>query len=92
MFRTTLKLSNGISLSNINSGLEYAEMIHTSAYQDRNDNYNNGNQSLPGVSEDQDVTYRPNDPSPTGRQVNAGDKPFAQPGQIIKPIKEDPNE
>ncbi len=87
LFRTTLKLSNGVSISD--SALSYSEMVHTNAYQDRKDNYENGNKSNPGVSEEQDTTKRPTNPAPTRVDIDAADKPFAQPGQVIKPIKDD---
>lgn len=88
-FRTIFKLSNGVSIAGDSSGLAYPEMTHTNAYNDRKDNYNNGNQMLPGVSEEQDVTYRPKNPSPTANEVKRPDKPFAQPGQKIVPLKND---
>lgn len=86
-FRTVFKLSNGVSIAGDASGLAYPEMTHTSAYQDRKDSFNNGNQVLPGISEEQDVTYRTENPSPTKAQVERADKPFAQPGQKVKPLK-----
>lgn len=88
-FRTSLKLSNGVSISDNRSGLAYPEMVHTNAYRDRKDNYVNGNQSLPGVSEEQDVSYRPSGPAPTDKDLQKPDKPFAQPGQKIVPLKKD---
>jgi hypothetical protein len=83
-FRTILKLSNGVSLSTTNTGIAYPEMVYTNAYNDRKNDYNNIDQNMPGVSEDQDVSYRLNNPSPTANQVKRPDAPFAQPGQIIK--------
>lgn len=85
-FRTTLKLSNGVSVAGDASGLAYPEMTHTSAYNDRLDSFNNGNKSLPGISEEQDVTYRPNGPAPSAADVARSDKPFAQPGTKIVPV------
>lgn len=87
-FRTVLRLSHGVSISDTRTGVAYPEMLHTSGYQDRKANYNTGNQSLPGISEEQDVIYRPTNPSPSKSEINKQDKPFAQPGQIIKPIPE----
>ncbi len=83
-FRTTLKLSNGVSISTTNTGITYPEMIHTNAYNDRKNDYTNVEQNLPGVSEDQDVSYRLNNPAPTATKVKQRDAPFAQPGQLIK--------
>jgi hypothetical protein len=85
-FRTVLRISHGVSISS--NSVAYAEMIHTNAYQDRKANFNTGNQSLPGVSEDQDTSYRPTNPAPTLAEINRNDRPFAQPGQVIKPIQE----
>lgn len=86
-FRTVFKLSNGVSVSGDASGLAYPEMIHTNAYNDRKESFNNGNTSLPGVSEEQAVSYRPNQTAPTSAEINRSDKPFAQPGQKIIPVK-----
>lgn len=83
-FRTLIKLSNGVSVAADQSGLAYPEMTNTNAYNDRK----NSN-ILPGVSEDQAVTYRPNTPAPTSAEISRSDKPFAQPGQKIIPIKDD---
>lgn len=85
MFRTILRLSHGVSIIDSRAVTAYAEMLHTNAYNDRAANYNKGSQSLPGVSEEQDVSYRPAGPAPTQSQVNRPDKPFAQPGQTITP-------
>lgn len=90
VFRTTLKLSNGISVSTTDTGIAYPEMIHPSGYGDRKYDYNNIDQILPGISEEQDVSYRVNRTSPTASEINPSEAPFAQPGQIIKPI--DPEE
>lgn len=87
-FRTTLKLSSGVSIATSTTGLAYPEMVHTVAYQDRKDNFNNGDQSLPGISEEQDVVYRPSNTAPTSKEINAKDQPFAQPGEVVKPIKD----
>lgn len=91
-FRTMLKLSNGVSVAGDASGLAYPEMSHTNAYNDRLDSYTNGNTTLPGVSEEQDVSYRPTNPAPTSGEVRRPDKPFAQPGQKIKPLKRNDEE
>lgn len=88
-FRSTFKLSNGVSIAGDTSGLAYPEMTHTNAYNDRLDNYNNSNKILPGISEEQSVPYRPLNPSPTKAMIKHKDKPFAQPGQSIQPLKSD---
>lgn len=88
IFRTILRISHGVSISDTRTGVAYPEMLHTSGYQDRKANYNTGNQSLPGVSEDQGTSYRPTGPGPTLAEINKNDRPFAQPGQVIKPVKE----
>lgn len=92
MFRTVLKLSNGISVVDNGKDLSYAEMTHTRGYQDRKDNFNNGNKILPGISEEQNTTYRPNNPFPTEEEINKKDAPFAQPGQRIRPVKDEDDE
>jgi hypothetical protein len=89
MFRTVLKLSHGVSISDSRSGLSYPEMIHSRGYNDRANNFSYGSQSLPGISEEQDVSYRVKNPTPapTAREVYQKDRPYSQPGQKIKPIK-----
>ena len=81
-FRTNMRLSNGVLTTAQGEGLAYPEMIHTNAYRDRQASYNHG-QALPGVSEEQDTTYRPTNPSPSAAEVNAPDNPFIQPGQTV---------
>lgn len=89
-FRTSMKLSNGVSVTDPRSGLAYPEMIHTNAYRDRKDNYENGNQSLPGISEEQDIIGRAsNGVAPSQQEINKPDKPYIQPGQKIIPLKKD---
>jgi hypothetical protein len=82
-FRTTLKLSNGISVATTSTGIAYPEMQFTNAYHDRVNDYNN-DQLMPGVSEEQDIAGRHGQIAPTTKIVNRPDAPFAQPGQIIK--------
>ncbi|CAM6004851.1 unnamed protein product [Sphagnum balticum] len=84
-FRSVLRLSHGVSVVDSRSKTAYAEMLHTNAYNDRQANYNSGVESLPGISEAQDVSYRPAGPEPTLADVTRSDKPFAQPGQVITP-------
>ena len=74
MFRTTINLSSGVSSTSSTNGTRYAEMSFTSAQSLREDNYKK-NQILPGVSESQDVVYRPisvDEPS-------SANNPFPQP-------------
>lgn len=93
MFRTIIKLSNGVSTQTSSTGLVYSEMTHTQGYQDRAANHDYGNKILPGVSEEQDTSYRPTNPWPTEKSVNRKDAPFLQPGQVVKrPAKEDTDE
>lgn len=86
-FRTILKLSSGVSIADNKSGLAYPEMTYPGGYEDRNNNFTYGDQSLPGISEEQDVSDRPNT-APSENDIKKKGKPFAQPGQIIKPIKD----
>lgn len=61
IFRTSLGLSHGISIGSASDGLAYNEMTYSNAYALRNidGNTKSGNEILPGVSESQDVIYRP---------------------------------
>jgi hypothetical protein len=59
-FRTTVTLSNGVSVFS-GTNVVYPEMRYGGGYQSRAADYKNS-QILPGVSESQDVVYRPNDP------------------------------
>lgn len=90
-FRTNLKLSNGVSVSTTNSGIEYPEMQFTNAYHDRLNDYNN-DQELPGISEEQDIISRQGNVAPTNRTINRPDAPFAQPGQVIVPTTPSEND
>ena len=92
MFRTILKLSNGVATTTSEKGLAYSEMINTNGYQDRLNNFNKGNKVLPGVSEEQDVSYRPSHPWPTENAVKRDNAPFVQPGQKVETIKDDDSE
>lgn len=58
IFRTTLNLSSGVSSSSTSSGTRYSEMSYSAAQALRENDFKN-NQILPGVSESQDVVYRP---------------------------------
>ena len=77
-WKTILKLSSGVSLDSTNSLTLYDQMTNTSGYKDRQNDYNNLDQILPGVSESQDTLYRtPNvDILNTNQEVNS---PFPQP-------------
>lgn len=74
IFRTVIRLSNGISIASNEQGVRYPQMNNTSADSERALDAKNL-QKLPGVSESQDVIYRPASPdlptSPNGS--------FAQP-------------
>jgi hypothetical protein len=89
IFRTMLKLSNGVSVSTTDTGIAYSEMIHTRGYQDRKDDYDNMDQILPGVSEEQDIRARAKHGrvEPTADEIKQADSPYAQPGSIIKKNK-----
>lgn len=88
-FRTIIKVSHGVSIATASTGLSYPEMTYTNAYGDRLDNYSNGNQTLPGVSEEQDILSREKSPAPTKDRIKRRDKAFAQPGKKIAPVKDD---
>lgn len=73
-FRTIVSLSSGISVNSSAKGTAYSEMTFADAAADRKNDFNN-NQILPGVSDSQDITGRPNSldqPTTTG-------SPFPQP-------------
>jgi hypothetical protein len=75
--RSTLGLSNGISVNSSAQGTEYSEMAYSDAKSRRNYDYKN-DQILPGVAESQDVVYRAGNldtPTSTG-------KPFGQPSLV----------
>jgi hypothetical protein len=76
IFRTTISLSNGISISSSATGTRYAEMNYTQANDLRNRDHNN-NSILPGVSESQDVVYRTKNPDINDNTTNSS--PFPQP-------------
>lgn len=80
MFRTTVSLSSGVSKSSNQKGTHYAEMTYTSAYSKRENDWEN-NQILPGISEEQDVVYRPENLN----KPYSNNAPFPQPGD--KPRK-----
>lgn len=82
-FRTNISLSSGVSKTTSEQGTRYSEMAYTSAYTKRETDYEN-NQIMPGISEEQDVVYRPDDLN----QPHSGNAPFAQPTTRSKP-KED---
>ena len=59
-FRTSITVSNGMDIEN-GSNVVYSEMAYGGAYDKRQNDYDTTD-ILPGVSESQDVKYRPNDP------------------------------
>jgi hypothetical protein len=75
-FRTSIKISHGVSVNSNAYGTRYPEMTHTTGQRDRTHDYGN-QQILPGTSESQDVTYRQLDA--TQEDLNKGDRPFPQP-------------
>lgn len=82
-FRTSIKLSSGVSLDSSAKGTKYAEMTHTVAYRNREEDFNN-DALLPGVSEEQDTVYRPTDPKPTAKEIAQADRPFPQPKTAVR--------
>lgn len=74
IFRTTLNLSSGLSISSSVNGTRYDEMSYPGANALRQKDWDNS-QLLPGVSEGQNVIYRPNNPD-VPIAINA---PFPQP-------------
>jgi hypothetical protein len=73
-FRTVLSLSSGINIQGSAKGMTYSEMTYSDAYKLR-ENDAKYNQVLPGVSESQDVVYRPKSVD----QPHSGGAPFPQP-------------
>lgn len=79
-FRTTISLSQGISLTSSQQyGTIYAQMKNPNAYAERIKDWNN-NKILPGVSESQDIPSRPDldRKSPAEKPNNS----FPQPKEI----------
>lgn len=74
MFRTQISLSSGMHISSSAQGARYAEMDNTSAYTERERDWSN-KKILPGISEEQDVVYRPIDLT----------QPFSRNGSYIQP-------
>lgn len=74
IFRTKISASSGLSVDSSESGTKYAEMTHSSGESIRQNDWQN-NQLLPGVSESQDVVYRP----------ESLDTPLAQNGPFVQP-------
>lgn len=78
IFRTTISVSSGVHISSSAKGTRYAEMDHTSGDSKRqDDSVNEG--ILPGVSESQDVVYRPATPDGPA----SGNHPYPQPGVAL---------
>lgn len=74
MFRTKLSLSSGISKDSSQAGTRYSEMTYGGAYEARENDFRN-NGLMPGVSESQDVVYRPSNV----------DQPVSQNGSFSQP-------
>jgi hypothetical protein len=78
-FRTSIKASHGVSVNSNAQGTKYAEMTYTSGYADRANDFSH-QQILPGVSESQDVVYRPQGIDATPQELKASKiNPFPQP-------------
>ena len=75
-FRTTITVSNGVSINSGADGVKYTEMNFSGGYASRKNDYNN-EQLLPGVSESQDVKYRPT--TPDVPQDSSNSTSFIQP-------------
>lgn len=75
-FRTTLTLSNGLSTSTTNTGVQYAQMTDENAYDSRITDYNN-QKILPGVSDSQDTVNRNGNLD----QITIANPPFPQPSE-----------
>lgn len=76
-FRTSISVSHGVSINSDSEGTKYAEMEHVDADGARKSDAEN-QQIMPGVSESQDVVYRPKNPEFSKPIVN----PFPQPSLI----------
>lgn len=78
-FRTSIRASHGVSVNSSAAGTKYSEMTYTSGYAERAHDFAH-QQILPGVSESQDVVYRPTSLDPTSAETRT-DKiaPFPQP-------------
>lgn len=63
-FRTSIKVSHGVSVFSSAVGTKYAEMAFPAADKQRADDYVN-QQILPGVSQNQDISQAPGDLNPT---------------------------
>lgn len=74
IFRTKLSVSSGLSKESGTSGTKYAEMTYSSGSAARQNDWNN-NQIMPGISESQDVVYRPENL----------DTPLATNGPFVQP-------
>jgi hypothetical protein len=77
-FKTITKLSSGVSLDSTDSLTLYDQMTNTNGYKDRQNDYDNLDQILPGISESQDILSRqPNvDITNVNQEQNS---PFPQP-------------
>lgn len=78
IFRTTINVSSGMHISSSAKGTRYAEMDNTNGDSTRKADERSEN-ILPGVSESQDVVYRPSSPD----EPWSANKPFPQPGVAL---------
>ncbi len=81
-FRTILSLSHGVSLNSNSQGTQYSQMTYSDAYKDREHDFVH-EQILPGVSEAQDVVYRPTSVD----EPKSGGAPFPQPTLTPNKVK-----
>lgn len=86
-FRTNIKVSHGVSVNSTATGTKYAEMTYTGGYPDRAQDFDH-QQILPGVSESQDVVYRPSSLDPSKSETSSSRiNPFPQPSTTPTPKK-----
>jgi hypothetical protein len=80
-FRTVLSLSHGVSVNSSSQGTRYSQMTHATGYGDRANDFEN-EQILPGVSESQDVKYRPDNLDVPHSKGTAFPQPTLVPNKI----------
>lgn len=81
-FRTSISISNGVSINSTTQAEAYPEMTNTSAYALRIADFNN-NQILPGVSDSQTTLGRTTPDTPTKGELT--NNPFIQPAGVKIP-------
>lgn len=90
IFRTTIGVSYGIDISSNSSRTIYSQMNNTNMYRERKDDFSK-EQILPGISEEQDVVYRPDSNEqtkertwPNEKDIKRSNSPFGQPTPISR--------